>query len=185
MITRDAVVYLVLGGGSGQVFGKHGALPGGCIPHGGGAVFVVAFGNAAAERPVVAGQGVIEVAVADDTAVCVGVAVIIVDFLRRGDDGAIIDLVPLGGGALVGGKVITPDLHGGIIIVIRIGVPFGMGKIQLAAAGTDQIDESNLPRAAAPVFKTVQLVKRLHIAGCFRNGQQHGGHGGVAVVVSG
>lgn len=41
MITRDAVVYLVLGGGSGQVFGKHGALPGGCIPHGGGAVFVV------------------------------------------------------------------------------------------------------------------------------------------------
>ena len=122
---------------------------------------------------------------ADDTAVCVGVAVIIVDFLRRGDDGAIIDLVPLGGGALVGGKVITPDLHGGIIIVIRIGVPFGMGKIQLAAAGADQIDESNLPRAAAPVFKTVQLVKRLHIAGFFRNGQQHGGHGGVAVVVSG
>ena len=51
--------------------------------------------------------------------------------------------------------------------------------------GTDQIDESNLPRAAAPIFKTVQLVKRLHIAGCFRNGQQHGGHGGVAVVVSG
>ena len=116
VITRDAVVGLVLGGGSGQVFGKHGALPGGCIPHGGGAVLVVAFGNAAAERPVVAGQGVIEVAVADDTAVCVGVAVIIVDFLRRGDDGAIIDLVPLGGGALVGGKVITPDLHGGIII---------------------------------------------------------------------
>ena len=97
------------------------------------------------KRPVVAGQGVIEVAVADDTAVCVGVAVIIVDFLRRGDDGAIIDLVTLGGGALVGGKVITPDLHGGIIIAIRIGVPFGMGKIQLAAAGTDQIDESNSP----------------------------------------
>ena len=48
-----------------------------------------------------------------------------------------------------------------------------MGKIQPAAVGTDQIDESNLPSCCLPpIFKTVQLVKRLHIAGCFRNGQR-------------
>lgn len=51
--------------------------------------------------------------------------------------------------------------------------------------GTRQIDESDLPRAAAPVFKAVYLVNRLPIAGFFRNGQQHGGHGGVVVVVGG
>ena len=51
--------------------------------------------------------------------------------------------------------------------------------------GTRQIDEGDLPRAAAPVFKAVHLVKRLPITGFFRNGQQHGGHGGVVVVVGG
>ncbi len=49
-----------------------------------------------------------------------------------------------------------------------------MEKIQLTVLGTDQVDVCDLPRAVAPVFKAIQLVKRLHIAGFFRKGQSNG-----------
>ena len=85
-------------------------------------------------------------------------------------------------GALLGSKVITPELFRRSCVGRGV---FRTRKILLTAMGTRQIDESDLPRAAAPVFKAVYLVNRLPIAGFFRNGQQHGGHGGVVVVVGG